>query len=111
MTHLNLIRQVGFVNAYQTEQCWGGPEEGGWFFERGEPLACVPVLTTFQADEAREYLKETFEGMRPSEWRMTGDPFDDGPDGPDLLYFEGDVSVVFEEHPAESYPKARPFYE
>jgi hypothetical protein len=27
-----------YVNVYQKRQCYGGPEEGGWWFDAWEPL-------------------------------------------------------------------------
>jgi hypothetical protein len=33
-----------FVNAYSVTRHYGGPEEGGWWFNEGEPLASVPVV-------------------------------------------------------------------
>lgn len=32
-----------YVNAYLVCRVYGGPEEGGWWFNAGEPLASVPV--------------------------------------------------------------------
>lgn len=32
-----------FVNAYSVTRHYGGPEEGGWWYDRGTPLASVPV--------------------------------------------------------------------
>jgi hypothetical protein len=32
-----------FVNVYLVSRVYGGPEEGGWWYDSGEPLASVPV--------------------------------------------------------------------
>ena len=32
-----------WVNAYVVTRHYGGPEEGGWWYDAGEPLASVPV--------------------------------------------------------------------
>ena len=30
-----------FVNQYEVDRCFGGPEEGGWYYDRGEFLSCL----------------------------------------------------------------------
>ena len=35
---------VLYVNAYAVTRHYGGPEEGGWWYNAGEPLASIPVL-------------------------------------------------------------------
>jgi hypothetical protein len=32
-----------YVNAYAVTRNYGGPEEGGWYYNAGEPLASVPI--------------------------------------------------------------------
>ena len=32
-----------YVNAYEVTREYGGPEEGGWYYDAGEPMASVPV--------------------------------------------------------------------
>lgn len=32
-----------YVNAYSVTRHYGGPEEGGWYFNAGEPLASIPI--------------------------------------------------------------------
>jgi len=36
-------RGIVYVNAYAVTRHYGGPEEGGWWYNRGEPLASVPI--------------------------------------------------------------------
>lgn len=35
-----------YVNAYQVTRHFGGPEEGGWWFNHHEPLASIPIEAT-----------------------------------------------------------------
>ncbi len=35
--------RLRYVNAYAVTRHYGGPEEGGWWYNRGQPLASVPV--------------------------------------------------------------------
>ena len=37
-------QRIKFVNVYIVTRHYGGPEEGGWWFNSGEPLASVPVV-------------------------------------------------------------------
>jgi hypothetical protein len=32
-----------YINVYLVSQLYGGPEEGGWYYDAGEPLASVPI--------------------------------------------------------------------
>lgn len=32
-----------YVNVYQVGRAYGGPEEGGWYFDHGVPVASIPV--------------------------------------------------------------------
>ena len=32
-----------YVNAYSVQSLFGGPEEGGWWYDAYEPLASVPL--------------------------------------------------------------------
>ena len=32
-----------YINAYIVSRCYGGPEEGGWWFDSGEPIASIPI--------------------------------------------------------------------
>ncbi len=33
-----------FVNVYAVTRNYGGPEEGGWYYNAGTPLASIPIL-------------------------------------------------------------------
>ena len=35
-----------YVNVYHVSQLYGGPEEGGWYYDAGEPIASIPIETT-----------------------------------------------------------------
>lgn len=38
-----LVMNILYVNAYAVTRHYGGPEEGGWWFNSGSPLASIPV--------------------------------------------------------------------
>lgn len=35
---------TGYVNVYEVSRHYGGPEEGGWWYNHAEPIASSPVL-------------------------------------------------------------------
>ena len=43
---------VKYANAYWTDRLYGGPEEGGWWYEAGEPVQSVLI----SQDELEEWL-------------------------------------------------------
>lgn len=48
-----------WVNVYDVAQAYGGPEEGGWWFDTGTPVASIPVeLTEEEWDKARRVFAE-----------------------------------------------------
>ena len=36
--------RLKYINAYIVTRHYGGPEEGGWWYNRGEPVASVPII-------------------------------------------------------------------
>jgi hypothetical protein len=34
-----------YINAYRVSRVYGGHEEGGWYYDAGEPLAAIPIET------------------------------------------------------------------
>ena len=38
-----------YVNTYATTRNYGGPEEGGWFYEGGQPVGTVAFSTEREA--------------------------------------------------------------
>lgn len=51
---------VLFVNAYNVNRLYGGAEEGGWWYDTGDPVASVPIREEDPAAdmEWKDYLKE-----------------------------------------------------
>lgn len=98
--------QAGFsVGVYLVDQCYGGPEEGGWYFDGGELVndPQFPAADFDTEDEADAYaeklrvsLRELNEGRRPKHSVLS----------------EGVYEVhVFEGPLPESFPEVRPHYE
>jgi len=101
-----------FVNAYAVSRHYGGPEEGGWWYDAGEPLASVPIEATEnetglapldpeQAERIREQLRaqlSEYKTSRASQGRYS-------------VLGGDDIEVYIEDHPAQHFPEQRPHYE
>ncbi len=90
--------QITYLNAYAVTRHYGGPEEGGWWFNAGEPLASVPLTnpTEDQIEAERTRLKAVFA---------------DHAEG-DIYSVLGGVAVEVyqEEQTAAHWPKETPYY-
>lgn len=51
---------VCYVTAYEVTRHYGGPEEGGWWFNHYEVLATIPVKGYDHARKSMDALKEGF---------------------------------------------------
>ncbi len=53
--------KVQYVNGWVVNRLYGGPEEGGWWYNTGEPIAAIPFLKDWASTEKkwREYLMLT----------------------------------------------------
>lgn len=48
-----------YINAYEVEQVYGGPEEGGWYYSHGIPIVSIPIATKRQL--GKEYFFQSGE--------------------------------------------------
>ncbi len=57
--------EIKYLNAYLVCRAYGGPEEGGWWYDRGRLLASVPLSdpTPEQIEKEKRNLKEIYEGF------------------------------------------------
>ena len=85
-----------FVNAYEVTQSYGGPEEGGWWYDVGDTLASVPVEDYGDAVETYVHLHN-----RLAERYADGDRCRNRPE----------LSLCVENHFAAAFPTERPRYE
>ena len=96
------IESVYYVNEYLCNREFGGPEEGGWWFDTGEFVDCKAMFTTL--DEAEEYVgsaevEEWLERMREDQ-RPT-----------DSVLCAGWTDLFIELAPGAHFPSVRPHYE
>jgi len=89
---------VKFVNAYTVNRIYGGPEEGGWWFDEGYPVASVPIREEDAAAqlEWEEYLKTKVSWASPHDkYSVLGHDV---------------YEVGIEDHFARHYPETPPQY-
>jgi len=88
--------QVKYVNIYEIWQCYGGPEEGGWWYEAGAPIQCHNVFSKKQA------IRRAIEVSK--EYEYDYQPRIDDSRNNHAWY------ICFDSNAAESYPDQRPHY-
>ena len=88
-----------YVNVYLADQARGGPEEGGWYYECGQPVSSIACddddeVAKYRVDMNAWCVKQNKD--RPSMHSVAS---------------EGEFVSVVEDEPAMAYPFERPHYE
>jgi len=110
-----------YINAYYVTRHYGGPEEGGWWYDAGRMAAQIPIEVDFkdQSSDDGQYCG-LFQNMtNKSEIRVIDYVINHLYDtlGSDawgsISSVNGgmEIRVALEDHEAESYPAERPHYE
>lgn len=107
------------VNLYAKTQCYGGPEEGGWFYTALGPVECAGIYNDDdEAQAAADALRNEIE--QPDVYHMGVNDMDgcdpDGISDDDYLmvggaWGEAQLVVRIEDHLPQPYPQERPRYE
>lgn len=84
-----------YVNVYEVGQSYGGPEEGGWWYDTGSPVTSVKCETYTEAKRLADELREKYPQTGRSSSVLGGD----------------DYRVCIESGYARPYPDHRPHYE
>ena len=87
-----------FVNVYLVSREYGGPEEGGWYYDAGQLLKCMPVPPSKAEallDKVTAWCKQMNDGTMPRS-SVIGSP---------------DYLCRLSPNPGKDYPAERPFYE
>lgn len=84
-----------FVNVYEVDRVYGGPEEGGWYYDAGRLITSRQVT-----EESAEDMKLSLQIKYPK----TGD-------SSSVIYSGGDYRVWIEDHPGADFPEYTPHYE
>jgi len=86
-----------YVNVYSVSRHYGGPEEGGWWFDAGKVVASHPSWSLDQARVLQDALRESYP---PSQGA-----------GRYSVFGGEDIVVTIEDEPARAWPETRPHYE
>lgn len=67
------------VGIARVENCYGGPEEGGWYYDAGQPVGSFKVFFREESAHAyRDYLREVISGRECPGVGVGGCGDDDG---------------------------------
>jgi hypothetical protein len=86
---------MNYVNVYEVARRWGGPEEGGWWYDTGTVVTSVPVVDRETAEEIAATLRAEYPNTGRSSSVLGG----------------ADYRVWVEDNPGADYPTERPRYE
>ena len=90
---------VSFVNVYRVERCYGGPEEGGWWYNAG-------VLEEVHALPNEASAKAKAESLSMGVYSNEGEP------GLGSTASQGEWQVEVSDRPGRHHwPRVRPCYE
>lgn len=113
-----------YLNTFEVWQEYGGPEEGGWWYEAGRPVQSVLI----SQEELEEWLDSQdpqelakmrqhatlayTEGRSPTprDTGFGGYTFAPGSDEPLAYYKDDDFRSWFEDCYAQPFPQERPYY-
>jgi hypothetical protein len=86
-----------FVNVYEVTRHYGGPEEGGWWYDWAECLEVYPVRDEEQGEQVKEWLWENYKHKKYG----------------DISSVLGgvDIRIYIEDEPKEYESTERPYYE
>jgi len=100
-----MVSDIRYINVYHVSRSYGGPEEGGWWYDEGDPIASVPFTNALEGDRIREQLtakfKDPIEYAKKMGWRR----------GRFSVIGDTDVEIYNEDHFAKAFPEVTPHYE
>jgi len=88
-----------YINTYLDDRAYGGPEEGGWYFNTSELVDSVPLPAGGSYPHWRAECK-----MREVE-------MNEGRPSISSVSSMGQYRIAIESHHGKNYPKERPHYE
>lgn len=84
-----------WVNVFEVMRKYGGPEEGGWWYDTGQPVASIPVKGLNRAEHLAKAWRKRCPKTHKRYSVLGGEDFD----------------VRVETRFAAPYPAVRPHYE
>ena len=105
-----------FINIFEVGQCNGGPEEGGWWYNAGNPLESIRVTNKrdynkILAQKRKEYQLND-EGGYLYKDQYDHPEFDRDRNSPHSATGTGyEYMIRIQKHFAKPFPEERPHYE
>lgn len=113
-----------YLNTFEVWREYGGPEEGGWWYDAGQPVQSVLVsqddLETWLDSQDPDTLAQMrqhatlayTQGQAPTPRKtgFGGYVFAAGSDEPSSYHEDNDFRSWFEDGYAEPFPAERPYY-
>ena len=102
LTGNSIQTEAFYVNEYLTNRVFGGPEEGGWWYDVGEFQRCHGVyISEALAMNRQNALRDWVEEKRREEDQRDIDS----------VLCRSYTQLHIEEYPGADYPQQRPRYE
>ncbi len=90
-------RPRDYANVYLVQLAYGGPEEGGWWYDTGEFLYGLPIRNKRHGDRLLKRLRDRFHHL------------DDAPKS--NVNSNGEIQIYIERGRGKHFPTRRPIYE
>lgn len=95
------VKYLGpFVNVYLIDRAYGGPEEGGWWYDTGQAIRSEQYSSQEEAEEARDAEKAWCNEENRHRRSDIGS-----------VLSEGKYVVYIEDDPGADFPTYTPHYE
>ena len=102
--------RYAYVNVYEVECCYGGPEEGGWWYDAGTLVpdmgGKVPIDNGDSFEEQRAKVLPTL-----TRWSDECKAMNEGTLPRSSVVGTSDLEATWEDEPGKDYPQERPYYE
>ena len=90
-----------YVNEYEVDRAYGGPEEGGWWYDTGRFIRCYGAFNS--RAQAIKRKAELYSYVKNS---------NNGKHSPSSVLSRGDwIDIIIEEHEGKHFPERTPKYE
>jgi len=90
-----------YVNTYETDRAYGGNEEGGWWYDCGEPVESIYYQYRYEAEDSFPEIEDKWKNLNEIEGRKH----------PSSVSCDGFYQTYFSDDYAKPYPSSIPRYE
>ena len=103
--------EFSYINVYLVDRAYGGPEEGGWYYDYGNPVESRRVRVDWPQPSGpyTHYMDEDTHQLEFLKLRY--DRLNEGRPSVHSVLSEGRYKVIEEDRFARSWPEKTPHYE